>query len=67
MSHILSHVPPLAWLLIFVILLFSVSYLYVKNKNLGKLAIGVFFTLALIGGWTLGEKFAQEAKQVKVG
>lgn len=67
MSHILSYIPPLAWLLIFFTLLFGVSYLYIKNKNLGKLAIGVFFTLALIGGWSLGEKFAQETKQEKIG
>ncbi len=66
MTPLLSHVPPLAWVLIFLVLLFSVSYLYIKNKNLGKIAIGVFFTIALIGGWSYGKKLAEETRQEQV-
>lgn len=66
MAYLLSHIPLLAWILIFLILLLSVSYLHVKNKNLGKIAIRVFFTLALIGGWSYGKISAEETKQAQV-
>ena len=66
MTFLLSLIPPLAWLLVFFVLLFSVSYLYIKNKNLGKIAIGLFFTLAVIGGWTWGYKFTETQAQVQV-
>jgi len=58
MAHLFSLIPPLLSILFFLVLLFSVSYLYTKNKNLGKIAIGMFFTLALIGGWSWGYKLA---------
>lgn len=67
MAQLLSLMPPLAWILIFLVLLFSVSYLYVKNKNLIKMALGLFFTLALISGGTWGYKLIETTNQAKVG
>jgi hypothetical protein len=50
---------PIAWILLFIILLSSVSYLYVHHKNWGKVAIGSLFILTLIGGWSFGQKIAK--------
>ncbi len=67
MNHLLALVPPLAWIIIFLALVSSVSYVYTKNRNLKKLAVGIFFTLALVGGWSFGKHFVQETtlEQVK--
>ena len=63
MAHLLSLLPPLVWILLFLTLLFSVSYLYIKNKNLGKVAIGLFFIFAVLSGWNVGQHFAENAMQ----
>jgi hypothetical protein len=51
---------------IFLALVSSVSYVYTKNINLKKLAVGIFFTLALVGGWSFEKHFAQEIKLEQV-
>ena len=66
MNHLLTLVPPLAWIVIFLALVSSVSYVYTKNINLKKLAVGIFFTLALVGGWSFEKHFAQEIKLEQV-
>ena len=67
MTHFFSLLPPIAWILLFIILLFSVSYLYIKNKNLGKVALGLFVIIAAFGGWNVGQYFAKPTahKQAK--
>jgi len=59
MTFLLSLMSPIAWILLFIVLLASVSYLYVHHKNWGKVAISSIFVLTLIGGWSLGHKFAK--------
>jgi len=66
MAHLFSLLPPVVWILLLLTLLFSVSYLYIKNKNLGKIAIGLFFIFAALGGWNLGQHFAETASQEKI-
>ncbi|NQZ20689.1 MAG: hypothetical protein HRT53_01430 [Colwellia sp.] len=66
MTHLFSLLPPIAWGVLFLVLLFSVSYLYIKNKNVGKVAIGVFVIVAAFGGWNLSQHFAEAAKQEQV-
>lgn len=63
MTHFFSLLPPIAWGLLFIVLLFSVSYLYTKNKNknIVKVAIGLFVIVAAFGGWNLGQHFAEAA------
>ena len=63
MTFLLSLLPPLAWLLVLFTLTFSVSYLYIKNKNFGKVAIGILFALALIGGASWGYHLAENQAQ----
>jgi hypothetical protein len=50
MALLLSLIPPVAWILIFLVLLVSFSYLYVYHKNWGKVAISSILILMLIGG-----------------
>jgi hypothetical protein len=52
MALLLSLIPPIAWILIFLVLLFSFSYLYVYDKNWGKVTISSMLVLVLIGGWS---------------
>ena len=59
MTLLFSLLPPIAWILLFLILLFSVSYLYIKNKNLGKVALGLIVIIAAFGGWNVGQNFAE--------
>jgi 4-hydroxybenzoate polyprenyltransferase len=66
MTHLFSLLPPIAWILLFLILLFSVSYLYIKNKNLGKVVIGLFFIFAAFGGWNVGQHLAETTAQEQV-
>jgi len=66
MAHLFSLLSPMLWILIFLVLLFSVSYLYIKNKNLAKLAIGFFIILAVFSGWNAGHHFAETAAQEQV-
>ncbi len=67
MTHLFSLLPAIAWGLLFLVLLFSVSYLYTKNKNIGKVSIGLFVIIAAFGGWNLGQHFAEAVtyKQVE--
>jgi hypothetical protein len=61
MTHLFSLLPPIAWGLLFLVLLFNVSYLYTKNKNIGKVAIGLFVIIVVFVGWNLGQYFAEAA------
>jgi len=61
MTHFFSLLPPIAWGLLFLVLMFSISYLYIKNKNVGKVAIGLFVIVAAFGGWNFGQHFAEAA------
>lgn len=66
MSHLLVLVHPLVWLLVFLVLVLSVSYLYITNKNAGKIAIGLCLSIALIGGWSYGKILAQHTPTEQV-
>jgi hypothetical protein len=50
MAFLLSLIPPVAWILIFLVLLVSFSYLYVYHRNWGKVVISSTLILVLIGG-----------------
>ena len=55
MTLLLSLMPPIAWILLFLALLLNVSYLYIYNKNRIKVVISSLFILALIGSWSWGD------------
>jgi len=59
MTLLLSLMPPIAWILLFVALLLSVSHLYVQNRNWGKVVISSLLVLVLIGGWSWGYKIVK--------
>jgi len=60
MTLLLSLMPPVAWILLFVALLLSVSYLYIHNKNWGKVVMSSLFILVLIGGWSWGYNLSKD-------
>ena len=49
MVLLLSLMPIIAWIILFLVLLVSFSYLYVHYKNWGKVAMGSMLILVLIG------------------
>lgn len=66
MRQLLSFLPPFSWVLLFFVLVCSVSYLYVNNKHIGKMAMAIFVALVLIGGWSYGMKAAQTSSNIQV-